>query len=292
MALPTQRPLAFLQATLGISALCVLDAIVKHLTASNPVLVVVTGRYAAGTALALIVWFVAGRPAFTREMLPAHLGRGLIIATMAAAFYYGLTVLPLAETITLSFIAPLLVPPIARLTLGEPMQPRYLAAGLLGFAGVLITAQGAPDFSGDRLLALAAVLFSAVAYAGNIVIMRARAARDGSTIVTLMGALVPLLFLAPFAIGAPLPDLPSLGWIAVLGLVGNIGIQLLSRAYAHVEAQALAVLEFSALPWAALFGWLVFAEPVRWQVWLGAAIICAACLWAARGERAVVGVEG
>jgi S-adenosylmethionine uptake transporter len=63
-------------------------------------------------------------------------------------------------------------------------------------------------------------------------------------------------------------------------------MQLLSRAYAHVEAQTLAVVEFTALPWAALFGWVFFAEPVRVQVWAGAAIILAACLWVGREPAA------
>jgi len=69
------------------------------------------------------------------------------------------------------------------------------------------------------------------------------------------------------------------------GLLGNLGIQLLARAYAAAEAQALGVLEFTALPWAALFGWLFFNEAVRPQVWAGAAVISAACWWVGRADR-------
>lgn len=276
------RPIAFAQCAAGIAVLCIMDAIVKHLIANNPVVVVTLGRYVAGSLFAIAIWAWQGRQPITRAMLPLHLLRGLIIAAMAVTFFYGLTVLSLAETITIAFIAPLLVPPLAWATLGEPMQPRYVAASVLGFAGVLITAGGAPDVSPARLLALAAVLFSAVAYAGNIVLIRARAAADGATMMTLMGAVVPMLVLAPAAIGAALPDPTALGWMAAMGLVGNIGIQLISRAYARVEAQALAVLEFTALPWAALFGWLFFAEAVRPQIWIGAGVIAVASLWAAR----------
>ena len=174
------------------------------------------------------------------------------------------------------------MPPLAALFLKERLQPRALAAGALGFAGVLVTAQGAPSFDGDRLLALAAVLFAAVTYAASAVLLRARAASDGATLVTLMGALVPMVLLSPIALNAAAPDLPTIGWFVVMGLVGNIGMQLLTRAYARIEAQILAVMEFTALPWAALFGWIFFAEPVRLQVWAGAAIILAACLWAGR----------
>jgi S-adenosylmethionine uptake transporter len=168
---------------------------------------------------------------------------------------------------------PLLMPPMASLMLGERMQPRLLAAGALGFVGVLITVQGAPRFDGDRLVALAAVLFAAVAYAAASVLLRARAAQDGATIVTLMSAAVPMLVLSPIAIGADMPGLRAVGWLLLMGLVGNIGVQLISRAYARIEAQVLAVMEFSALPWAALYGWLFFAEKISRAKALAALVI-------------------
>lgn len=282
------RPTAFAQYAAGVGTLCIMDAIVKYLVRDHSVPVVTLARYVTGTMIAVAVWQVQGRPALTRAMLPIHLLRGAMLASMALAFYWGLTQLPLAETITISFVAPLIVPLLGSLVLGEKMQPRYVAAGMLGFIGVLVTAQGAPEFSGDRLLGLAAVLYAAVAYAACSVLMRARAA-DGSTVITLMGAMVPMVLLSPFAVGAALPNWPTIAWFVALGLVGNIGIQLLARAYAKIEAQALAVMEFTALPWAAFFGWVIFNEPVRPQVWAGAAIILAACLWASRAERTPIG---
>jgi len=275
-----------LQCAAGIGALCLMDAIVKHLAATAPVPVITLGRYVTGTIFALAVWQLAGRPAVTRAMLPLHLVRGVLIASMAFAFYWAIKTLTLAEAITLSFIAPLLVPPFASLFLGEKMQSRYLAAGALGFIGVLLTLQGAPRFDGDRLIALGAVLYAAVAYAGAAVLLRARAASDGATIVTLMGAIIPMLILSPIAIGAAPVDPVTIGWLVAMGAIGNIGMQLLSRAYARMEAQVLAVMEFTALPWAALFGWFFFAEPVRPQIWAGAAVILAACLWASRADIA------
>jgi S-adenosylmethionine uptake transporter len=280
------RPTALLQCAAGVGTLCLMDVIVKYLGASTPIPVITLARYVTGTVLALAVWHFQGRPRLTRAMLPLHCLRGGLIAAMAFCFYWSLQYLPLAEAITLSFIAPLLVPPFAAFALGEKMRPQALAAGAIGFIGVLVTVQGAPDFNGDRLLALAAVLFAAIAYAASSVVLRARAATDGATIVTLMGAAIPMLILSPIAITAAMPDAVTIGWFVALGVIGNIGMQLLSRAYAHVEAQTLAVIEFTALPWAALFGWVFFAEPVRLEVWAGAAIILAACIWAGREATA------
>ena len=265
--------------------MCALDAAVKELTLSYAVAYAVLGRYVFGTVFALLVWWWRGRPRLTRDMVPAHALRGCLIAATAFLFFFSLTRLGLAEAITLSFVSPLLIPPLAHVFLGEKMRGPVLMAAGVGFAGVLITVRGAPSFSGERSLALAAILAAALTYALAAIVMRARAAKDGSTLLTLTSTVVPMLLLSPAAIDAPLPTPSAIGLAALAGLLGNVGIQLLARAYAAAEAQALGVLEFTALPWAALFGWLFFGQDVRPQVWLGAAVIFAACLWVGRAER-------
>jgi len=275
----------FTQAAGGIAALCALDVAVKALTLSYAVGYAVLGRYVFGSLFALLVWWWQGRAPLTRAMLPAHLLRGLLIAITAFLFFFALTRLGMAEAITLSFIAPLLIPPLAHVFLGEKMRGPVVIAALIGFGGVLITVRGAPAFTGERSLAVAAILGAAVTYALAAIVMRARAASDGSTLLTLTGALFPMLLMSPAAIGAPLPTWEALGLAALAGLFGNLGIQLLARAYAGAEVQALGVLEFTALPWAALFGWLFFDQAVRPQVWVGAVAIFGACLWASRAGR-------
>jgi len=272
-------------AAAGIAALCGLDAAVNELTRSYSVAYAVLGRYVFGTVFALLVWWWQARPRLTREMMPAHLLRGTLIGVTAFLFFFSLTRLGMAEAITLSFVAPLLIPPLAHLFLGETMRGSVLLAALMGFAGVLITVQGAPSYSGERGLALAAILAAALTYALAAIVMRARAAKDGSTLLTLTGTVIPMVLLSPAAVGAPLPTAWALGLAALAGLLGNLGIQLLARAYAAAQAQALGVLEFTALPWAALFGWLFFDQAVRPQVWLGATVIVAACLWVGRTDR-------
>lgn len=277
--------LPYFQAAAGIGALCALDASVKHLTFAYPVLFVTFGRYVTGATIAALVWWHQGAPRFTTKMVRGHVVRGALIALTAALFFFAIHTLPLAEAITLSFTAPLMIPPLAHLLLGERMKGSVLGAGLLGFAGVAITVQGAPSFAGDRLPALAAILTASVTYALSAIAMRARAAADGSTRLTLSGTVIPMILLSPFAVGHPVPAVVSWPWFVAAGVCGNVGIQLLARAYAKIEVQVLAILEFTALPWAALFGWLLFNEAARPQVWAGATIILGSCLWAARADR-------
>ena len=51
------------------------------------------------------------------------------------------------------------------------------------------------------------------------------------------------------------------------------------------EAQVLAPLEFTALVWATLVGFLFFGEVPRPQVFIGGVVIVAACLWGAQKEK-------
>lgn len=89
-------PRPFVAAVAGIAALCALDAAVKELTRSYSVAYAVLGRYVFGTVFALAVWWWQGRPTLTRDMLPAHLTRGVLIAATAYLFFFSLTRLGLA----------------------------------------------------------------------------------------------------------------------------------------------------------------------------------------------------
>ena len=59
---------------------------------------------------------------------------------------------------------------------------------------------------------------------------------------------------------------------------------LLAWSYARAEAQALVPLEYSGFLWAALFGWLFFAEAVSVPVIVGVVLIVVGC-WIAAPKK-------
>lgn len=280
----TPRSRALLQCITGIGALTAMDALAKWLAQTNAIEMVTLGRHASGLIIALAVWQVQRRPSINRAALPLHFARGFVITASGLSFFYAIDKLPLAEALTISFVAPLLIPLLARLFLGERMRPTALLATAIGFAGVLVSVQGASESSYERSLAVAAAVFAAITYAGSAIILRALAGREGATVITLLGSIVPLILLSPalYFHGTPAP-ISLLGFVG-LGLLGNIGMQFLARAYARLESQVSAVMEFTALPWAALLGFFIFGDGVRVQTLLGAAIILAAVLLASRPE--------
>ncbi|WP_416908901.1 MAG: DMT family transporter [Polymorphobacter sp.] len=281
------RALALLQCITGIGALTLMDALVKWLAQTIPTELITFGRHAAGTVIALAVWQMQRRPAINRAAMRLHFARGALITLSGLTFFYAIDKLPLAEALTIAFVAPLMIPPLARLFLGERIRRAALTASLIGFAGVLVAVQGAPDQAESRTLAIIAALFAATTYAGSAIVLRALAGQERATAITLLGSVVPLLLLSPVLLfhGPPGP-VGLLGFVG-LGILGNIGMQLLARAYAALESQVSAVMEFTALPWAALLGFLLFGDGVRLETLAGAAIILAAVLIASRPEPSV-----
>ena len=70
--------------------------------------------------------------------------------------------------------------------------------------------------------------------------------------------------------------------IVVASLLATASLWLLGWAYAHGDTGYLAMTEYSSFVYAAALGWLVFGEILSPYTLIGAAVIVAACLWAAR----------
>jgi S-adenosylmethionine uptake transporter len=293
--------------TLAIIAGAAMDATIKHLAQTNHVLLVAFGRYLFGAVFSALIWWRAGHPAITKEMWRAHGMRGFVIAGCAVMFFWSLTALPLAEAVTLSFIYPLLAPFVAALILKERIRPSSVLCALVGFAGVLVAMQGAPSDaeSPEHDLGVVAALVAATFFSLAMVLLRERAQKDGAVIVGLMtsivpGAilLIPSLFLAfnvsgaiNASFGTSLPAFStslvlSEWWFFLqLGALAAVFMYLMAQAYARAEAQQLAPIHYTELLYASVIGFVIFHETPRVQIYLGAALIIAACLWAAYDER-------
>ncbi|MBC7769244.1 MAG: DMT family transporter [Phycisphaerales bacterium] len=276
--------------TLAIFAGASMDATIKWLGESNHILLVGFARYAIGTVFAYGIWVHAGRPIITAEMWRAHSARGFVVAATAMTFFWALTVLPLAEAVTLSFIYPLIVPFVAWPMLGERVRASSLIAALLGFAGVILAMQGAPssEESPQHALGVIAVLASACLFSVAMVLLRARAQTDGAPIVGLMTSFIPALIVAAPAIAfSPPPLMSDWPFFILLGALAAVFMYLMARAYAKAEAQQLAPVHYTELIWATAIGFIIFQEVPRMEIYLGAALIIAACLLAAYNQRRI-----
>jgi S-adenosylmethionine uptake transporter len=276
---------AFAVGTIGIASFSGMDAVMKALTLAIGTYNAMLWRILAAAAIGGTLWFALRSPRPSPAAMRIHLIRGMMSSVMAILFFWGLARVPLAQGVALAFVAPLIALYLAALVLKEQIERRAILASLLGFAGVIVilAAQAQADMGPDAFRGAMAILASAMFYAWNIVLMRQQAQvakpLEAAFFTGLVVAACYLPF-APFLAALPPPgQYPSILAAATLGL-GSL--MLLSWAYARAEAQYLAPVEYTAFVWAALFGILFFAEPVKPLTLIGAAMIVVACIIAAR----------
>ncbi|HQS12598.1 MAG: EamA family transporter [Sphingomonadales bacterium 35-56-22] len=282
------RPfIPFMVAAAGVGTFSLMDAAMKDLALSIGAYNAVMWRNTVG-ALLMGVLFVGTRQKWPPlHLLKIHLWRSIVVAVMAVSFFWSLTKLPLAEAIGLSFIAPVIALYLAAVMLKETIGKEAIWASLAGLGGVAIIMAGrlSGHYTMDHVWGAAAVLFSAVVFAYNLILARQQAQVAGpieiaffqNLFVALTLGLAAPWFLQPIGMS----DAPMVGSSAALAV---ISLLLLSWAYARAEAQILIPVEYTAFVWAAFFGWLFFAEPVTLPVLLGTALIVGGSLIAARAK--------
>ncbi|TGD95952.1 DMT family transporter [Methylobacterium nonmethylotrophicum] len=277
---------AVLLAALGIGLLSLMDATIKGLSERYGVTEIAFARYVVGT---LVMAGVLGvlRPGWPSAATWRSNGlRAVLVVATALSFFHGLSVLPLAEALALSFLSPIFIALFAALFLRERVRPPVWAGLVVGFLGVGIVVAGQVGAEGPRTgsaWGIAAILASALTYALSMVLLRARARHDPViTIVAIQNAGPAAMLAAPAAwTWTPVagPDWALLVLVGVLGVAGHL---VLSRAYARAEAARLAAMEYTALLWAIGLGYLAFGEVPGLATLAGAGLILAGSALAAR----------
>jgi len=204
--------------------------------------------------------------------------RILCMLADTSSFYLATRYLPLADVMTFYMAAPLIMTALSAPLLGERVEPfRWIAAGI-GFVGVAIALRPTPElFSWASLLAL----FGATMYAlGQIATRKLRK--------TPWLALVSWQFLGAGLLGAAtLPfswATPSLFDLALMFLVGIVSMTcfiFITRALSFQRAAVLAPLQYTAILWATLMGWIVWRDTPTAPILVGNAIIIGSGLFLA-----------
>jgi S-adenosylmethionine uptake transporter len=208
--------------------------------------------------------------------------RVLIGAVDTFAFYYATRFMPLADVMTFYMATPLIVTALSAPLLGEKVERFRWIAVLVGFAGVIIALRPSPEmFSWAAPLAL----FGAVMFALSQTITRELRGVHWLPLVLwqfvgsgLIGAAtVPFAWTAPTAF--------DVGLMALVGVVSMLCFICIVRALSLARAAVLAPLQYSAILWAAIMGWLVWRDAPTLPIIVGNAIIIGSGLYvAARGK--------
>ena len=300
MSAPQLHPrpiIPFAVATAGIALFSTMDALMKGLSLAIGTYNALLWRTLAGAAIGGAVFFLRRSPRPGRAAMRVHLIRGIMGSVMAMTFFWGLARVPMAQAIALAFVAPLIALYLAAVLLKERIERAAILASLLGFAGVVVilAGQAQAELGREALLGSISILVSAGLYGWNIILMRQQAQLAGPVEIAFFTGADHGLVLRP---RRALPRRPrrrpaNCPPSSPPPLLAFGSLMLLSWAYARAEAQRLAPVEYTGFLWAAIFGWLIFAEPVQPLTLAGAAMIVVACLVArARAGAADAGRRG
>jgi drug/metabolite transporter (DMT)-like permease len=261
----------------------------KQLVADHPALQVAALRGALSIPLVLFaaLWTARGLRACVAQQWPLQVARGVLLLVTVTAMTWALRTLPLADAYALTFVAPFFIVLLARGLLRERVgTPQWLAI-VFGFCGALVVMR--PGVAAVTSLAGLAVLLAALAYASSVVLLRRLVATDSVFAILLWLNVV-------LAVGAGLLAWPSWqpvapeDWLrfAALAALGLTGQALATWALQRARAATVAPYEYTALVWAMVLDFALWAVLPRASTVVGAVAIVAAGLYLLRTQASRV----
>jgi S-adenosylmethionine uptake transporter len=208
--------------------------------------------------------------------------RVLCAAVDTFAFYYATRSMPLADVMTFYMATPLIVTALSAPLLGEKVERFRWIAVVIGFVGVLIALRPSPQmFSWAAPIAL----FGATSFALSQTITRKLRGIHWLPLVLWQFVGGGLIGAATVPWVWTTPSLFDLGLMFLLGIVAMVCFIFIVRALSLARAAVLAPLQYSAILWAAIMGWLVWRDVPTLPIVVGNAIIIGSGLYvAARGR--------
>jgi len=250
-----------------------MDSLLKLLSAHYPAMQVAAlrGMSSLPIVCAYVLWRGAAA-SLLKVRWPLHLLRAVVGIGMLSLFSFALQTLPLAEAYSIFFVAPLLIAMLSVPLLGEQVDAARWWAIFVGLVGVLVVLRP----SGDHMLTLAglAVLATAGGYAVTAITVSLLSRSDSSESMIfwlmLSLALGAGLLAWPHWVAIRSGDWALIGGLAVSGFIAQL---LVTSAFKHGEASAIAPLEYTALAWGIGLDWTLWHTLPDTCTMLGAAII-------------------
>lgn len=244
----------------------------KELTPYLNVFQVLEMRSVIGLVMLLpLVWLAGGFSAMRSPRPMMHVGRNLVHYAGQFAWLYALTLIPLAELISIEFTMPFWAAILAVIFLGEKMTLPKAAAIGLGLIGVAIIVR--PDANGIETGHLI-MLACAMAFAVSVVMVKSMTRTENTVrIIFWMLVIQSGLGLIPAISVWKTPSADLWPWILLIAFTGTFSHYCLTRALAHADTLVVMPIDFLRVPLSALIGWALYNEGVDKWIVIGAALI-------------------
>ncbi len=214
-----------------------------------------------------------GMAAVRTERLPQHVLRNVVHYAAQYGWFVALTLIPLAQVVSIEFTMPIWSAVLAVVFLGERMNGRKWFAVLLGLVGVaVIVRPGAGELNTGQLIALAC----AFGFAVSVVLVKSLTRTDSAVAVSFWMLVVQgVIGLVPALMIWRWPSAAAWGWVAVVAFCGTYSHYCFARAMKHADATVVVPMDFLRVPLTALVAWLAYSERLDLFTALGVGLILA-----------------
>lgn len=218
-----------------------------------------------------LVFAVGGFPAMRTKRPLQHIGRNVVHYAGQYAWLVALTMIPLAQLISIEFTTPIWGALLAMAFLGERMNARKVGAILFGLLGVLVIVRpGVQPVEPGHLIMLA----GAVGFGISIVMVKSLTRTDNVVrIIFWMLIIQSAIGLIPAIQTWRNPPLELWPWILVVAFTGMSSHFCMARALVHADTTVVMPMDFLRLPFSALIGWLIYQEQIDVFTACGAMLI-------------------
>ena len=261
----------------------IMHASIKFMSTSMHPFVIVFFRNLFGL-LVIAPWFIqyGFNPLKTKKM-KLHLARSLFNVIAMMAFFYSLSIAPLADVASLAFTAPLFASILAVIFLKEIVGIKRGIAIAFGFIGALVVVD--PIYSSinnGHLL----VLLSASVWSVSLIIIKILGRTESSVTITsyMVIIMIPLSAIAAYFYWET-PSLKELFFLMLIGVSGTGAQMLLAQALRQGDTSIIMPFDFLKLIWAVAIGYLFFFEVPSLNIWIGSMIIFLSTLYIAYREK-------
>ena len=218
------------------------------------------------------------------QYLGMHVWRSIIGVTSLSAWFYAISKLPLATSMTLNYMSSVWIAAFivgGSLVNWKPGQGQSLASQgplaltvMAGFTGVIMVLR--PTMAQDQiyagLIGLMSGFFAAFAYMQVTALGRVGEPEARTVFYFAIGTLIAGLIGMAF-MGVSTWDWSHAVWLIPVGVFASLGQLCLTRAYSQGATLVVASLQYSGIVFAALYSLLLFGDDIPLIGWLGMGLI-------------------
>jgi len=218
-----------------------------------------------------LVRAAGGLSAMRTQRLQQHAARNVVHYAAQYGWFVALTLIPLAQLVSIEFTMPIWSAVLAVFFLGERMNGRKWLAVVLGLVGVaVIVRPSAGTVDAGQLIALAC----AFGFAISVVLVKSLTRTEAAiNVIFWMLVIQSAIGLVPALLVWQWPSVQTWGWVLVVAFCGTYSHYCFARAMQHADTTVVVPMDFLRVPLTALVGWLVYSEQVDLLTGLGVLLI-------------------